>query len=85
VKATSTTATRFALACRDGDCQGLELTDPDACPGWAIMEGGDGEPRIEVCDDCAYGLQSGPFNIYLDDDDVALLPEAVEALREALE
>lgn len=51
------------------------------CPGWAIMDSDSRGTEIERCDACFYGL---PQRQQLYDEDVALLPEAQEALRKAL-
>jgi hypothetical protein len=52
------------------------------CPGWLISDGRLGS-QIERCDACAFTV---PKNKRLFDNDVAMLPEAQEALsKERLE
>lgn len=53
-----------------------------ACPGWSVFNEHEGRPEIQVCDECNSEL---PKAIRLSDDDVAQLPEAQKALREAVE
>jgi len=61
---------RHILATRKHRC------DPE-CPGWFVTE--DEPLHIERCDEC-FACQERK----LTDDDVALLPEAEKALKEAL-
>ncbi len=56
----------------------------ETCPGW-IVSHVDRAPgiEIEVCDDCASARERLKFGARLYDEDVAKLPEARRALREA--
>lgn len=58
-----------------------DLCDP-GCPGWGIFESND-RTEIERCDECCRYLHADA-GILLIDDEMAQLPEAVEALSEAL-